>query len=347
MIKRIISFVLACFIISLCSITAFAETKEYQKEIEVSTPKNMLVLGDSIATGFRLANYKSGDNYNTASYSNMLAKDYKITAKKDYINLAIDGQTSSELLARLKSNNFDNDIKKADLILVSIGGNDLLGAFLTFVSSLAQIENITAPNDINNFDFSNPDILSNLNQMINSISENISDLRGTLIDMVNIIKDNNKNAKIIFQTVYNPFDTITVPEVLNNLIVNKIKDMNDIIVSASKGEGSEKRYEVCDVFTAFMGKSDVYTNIPELDIHPNASGHKIIEQELEKVISNMTFHTTITASKEFETKDESISDKKVNGDTNVLDFVIPIVAVMLVGVIIIIVYIIRRVKREK
>ena len=265
------------------------------KEVEVSTPQCMLVLGDSISTGFGLSNYKNGNNYNTNSYANLLAKKYKLSQDNTYYNYAIDGQTSLELYSRIKSGNYDEEIKKSDLILISIGGNDLLSALLEFINNTIGEGFADGESDMN-FDFTNPDILNNLNKMINTISNNISKLKGNLIGITDEIYDLNPNAQVIFQTVYNPLDGLTfkIPSMLTDVFVSRIDEVNNIININSKTDDNKQRYNVADVYTSFSGKSTELTNISENDIHPNAKGHEKISECIAKIVDEKTFYTSVT-----------------------------------------------------
>ncbi len=276
-------------------ITVFAEPTT--KQVEVSTPQCMLVLGDSISTGFGLANYKKGNNYNTNSYANLLAKKYKLSQNSDYYNYAIDGQTSLELYSRVKSKNYDNDIKKSDLILISIGGNDLLSALLQFINDTMGTS-LTGEESEVKFDFTAPDVLDKLNKMVVTISNNITKLKGNLIGITDEIYEINPNAEIVFQTVYNPLDglKIKIPGIITDVFVSRIDEVNRIINMNSKTEDNKQRYNVADVYTSFCGKSTELTNISKTDIHPNAKGHEAISECIAQIVDDKTFYASITVN---------------------------------------------------
>lgn len=89
--------------------------------------ENLVVLGDSIATGYGLEGYVSGDNASAAgSFANRLSAYYT-----GYENLAVDGRTSAQLLAALSEEETASALENADDIVISIGGNDLLQPLIT------------------------------------------------------------------------------------------------------------------------------------------------------------------------------------------------------------------------
>ena len=297
--NKIFSFICAVLTLTVIFsgnvINAFA--KQTTKLVKVSTPQCMLVLGDSISTGFGLTNYKSGNNYNTQSYANLLAQKYKLSQNKDYYSYAIDGQTSIELYSRVNSGNYDDDIKKSDLILISIGGNDLLSALFEFISGTMGA-NLTNEESSVDFDFTDPDILTKLNKMVQTINNNITKLKGNLIGITDKIHELNSKAEVVFQTVYNPLDglKIEIPSLITDVFVSRIEEVNRIINMNSNTDDNKQRYNVADIYTSFSGKSTELTNIGKTDIHPNAKGHKKISECIDAIVVEKTFYASITVN---------------------------------------------------
>ncbi len=293
----IYTFIICITIFSYNCVSALAEQKT--KQVKVSTPQCMLVLGDSISTGCGLANYKKGNNYNTESYANILAKKYKLSQNNDYYNYAIDGQTSLELYSRVKSGNYDEDIKKSDLVLISIGGNDLLSALLKFIQDTVG-ENFTNQETEVNFDFTDPDVLNDLNKMVQTISNNITKLKGNIIGITDEIYEINPNTEIIFQTVYNPLDGLKfeIPSLLTDVFISRIDEVNRIINMNASTDDNKQRYNVADVYTSFTGKSAELTNISSVDIHPNSKGHEKISECIDAIVVEKTFYASITVNED-------------------------------------------------
>ncbi len=105
-VKRILLLILCILIIgSALPLTSLAAKKPYY-----------LVLGDSIGYGSGIMNSSS------ACYGKIIAD----TNGFDYANEAIPGNTTENLMDRLEKPAVVEKVKKADIISISIGGNDFL-----------------------------------------------------------------------------------------------------------------------------------------------------------------------------------------------------------------------------
>ena len=92
---------------------SFSLTKKQKQTLYI---KNIVILGDSVAYGYGT---KGG-----------IAKYLRETFPGSMINnLGINGLTSNGLIEKLRSGIWDDRIRDADLILLNIGGNDLLRGF--------------------------------------------------------------------------------------------------------------------------------------------------------------------------------------------------------------------------
>lgn len=82
----------------------------------------LVVLGDSIATGYGLDGYSAGDNSSAqGSFANRLGALYP-----EYDNFARDGLTTEGLLSMTEDGSLSEALSGADTVVLSIGGNDLL-----------------------------------------------------------------------------------------------------------------------------------------------------------------------------------------------------------------------------
>ena len=102
--KKILS-VLLCVILLIGTVftLSFAEEKPH-----------FVVLGDSIAYGSGIINSKN------AVYGKIIAD----TNGYEYDNFAIPGHTTKNLLSRLENKNVSEAVADADIISISIGGNN-------------------------------------------------------------------------------------------------------------------------------------------------------------------------------------------------------------------------------
>ncbi len=158
--KRILAVLLsAVLLLGLAGTAAAAERPFY------------LVLGDSIAFGSGLSNPRE------AVYGKVVAD----TNGYDYANYAVPGHTTANLLKRMENEAVRNAIARADIISISIGGNNFL--------------------------------LGNLNALLfdgivkqdfTKLDEIAAGFYDDLDTIVTTIRAQNATAAIVLQTLYNP-----------------------------------------------------------------------------------------------------------------------------------------------
>ena len=111
--RRTLSLFLSmCLVLGLLPAAAFAQdTIQY------------VALGDSITTGYRLG---EGEQ----SFAEIIAAENGY----ELINLAKDGATSADLLDVIQNEANAATLENADLITITIGGNDLMGALYEYLA---------------------------------------------------------------------------------------------------------------------------------------------------------------------------------------------------------------------
>lgn len=282
MFKKLLCIAAALAVSVLFGTVCYAET-EFE-DVEVNVPPQMLFLGDSIASGYGLDGYDTGRE-NCRSYANILAGEYSGELSQScgfsMTNLAEDGQTSSELLEKMNNGKYDDDIKNADCIVISIGGNDLLGIMLdTIVSSgIGGDSSSDISFDLKSLISGIKDMSERLDKNLDSFDENISGAAGYIRKI--------SSAEIIVQTLYNPLEDFEIIPSFKKLADEKIGKLNEIINSHS--EDRNGGYTVCDVASAFSGKSKELTRISQLDIHPNSKGHEVIASCVDKSVRSRSY----------------------------------------------------------
>ncbi len=211
------------------------EQTEEQTEAPVEN-KFYLVLGDSIAYGSGLTNPEA------ACYGKIVAD----TNGYDYANHSVPGHTTADLINRLKEEEVIADLEKADIINISIGGNDFLK------SDLKQIMRDALVNG--NY--------TKLDKIVNNFYNNLC----TIIDIIN---SHNPDATILVQTLYNPQSSDLLRDAyqmgvdrLNNAIKKyDSKNLGEIvIVDVGKALGADMANYAADT------------------IHPSAKGNEKIAQ---------------------------------------------------------------------
>lgn len=87
-----------------------------------------LALGDSISTGYKL----DGSHFENEAFTQITA------AKNNYVltNQAVDGYTTEDIWNQIKDGKLDTEIKSADLITITCGGNDMLQFLSESVDSI-------------------------------------------------------------------------------------------------------------------------------------------------------------------------------------------------------------------
>ncbi len=221
-----VSLLLSCFAFSV----AADETTDY------------LVLGDSIAYGSGLSNPVE------AVYGKIVADTHGF----NYTNYSVPGHTTSNLLARLEKEEVIAAVKEAEIISISIGGNNFLMSDLLGLMADALIKS----------DYSEMD----------KIAEGFYTEFSEIMDVIN---ENNPDAIVLMQTLYNPQSGKIRPvygegQKRLNEMVNKYNEEHPgeiIIVEVGEALGEDM-----DCFAAD-------------DIHPSAKGNRLIAEEILETLS--------------------------------------------------------------
>ena len=236
----------------------------------------LLLLGDSITYGYGLA----GGPESPFHYGNLLG-EYLGISKENTVNRAVNGDTSANLLALLPS--LEGEIKKADIIVISIGGNDLLGLIRECVDSAenGRFKGTYRLSDI----AADPALIfgiakENKPERLSSVMERyISNIDGVM----RWISTVNKDADVMLIMQYDPFEGISVFEPLWKLSENNIGALNRSIAEETKKYG----YFFADAYTPFLGHTSELTLMDIFDVHPNENGHRAIFEAVLKTLENM------------------------------------------------------------
>ncbi|MBP7185595.1 MAG: SGNH/GDSL hydrolase family protein [Ruminococcus sp.] len=275
---------------AVMSLPSIKMTEIPKKEVvhNIEVPPKMVFLGDSIAAGYGLEGYTSDDNYNCRSYSNILKEKYTDELKDEcgheMINKAVSGATSQDLIDLLKSGKLDCDLKDSDAVVVSIGGNDLLGIMLGLLDKLGVGES-------GSFDSGGLNILAAASAFLSMDSDVNAALDGFDANIKVISDELSKrtDGTVYIQTLYDPLEYFTNFSMVTDFSSEKIGRFNDIIKS-----NAADSYTVIDVAADFKGKAGSLTNISNFDIHPNQEGHELIAQEVDSAFRETGFtYTTI------------------------------------------------------
>ena len=289
-VKRIIPAVCAAFLSLSAAGCSLTESEEIVTTVKTEVPPRMLFLGDSIPAGYGLDGYSEDDIYNCESYPNILAKRYKNELECDtvMINRSVSGMLSSELLENLKNGEYDAELKSSDAIVVSIGGNDILGSMFKLMEDIGY-----SPEDktISTEDFDLVAASKTLFTMGGSVDKAIAAFDKNLAAIAEEIHSRS-SGELFVQTLYDPLENFLGIDLIADFGKEKTDSFN-LVVKSNSGV-SFSSYRVADVGAAFEGRNTELTRIRDADIHPNEEGHKVIADVIDKEFRAAGFSYTVT-----------------------------------------------------
>jgi len=261
--KKVLSLVLAILMAFSVSVCASAAKK----------PLNYVAIGDSIAFGSGVYNGRD------ACYAKIVAD----TNGYNYKNDAVGGFKSSQLLAFLnRDEEAIEDIANADILTVSIGGNDFIEEKLPIILFKAL-----ALNDYSMFDEITAVLYSNFEQIIARI------------------KEINPKCTILVQNLYNPrYDYA------REVYAYGLGLVNDVYSTYLKKHPGA--YEIIDVCSAFDGKQEL---IASDAVHPNADGNVVIATLILKKLHDLGLGTKtvpVVNARGYDQKQDFV--KYINGE---------------------------------
>ena len=299
-------------VLSICLILALCLTLLPVSALAAEGDPVYLALGDSITTGY--APPASGST-EPGKVERPFADQVEVLGY-DLTNLAEDGETSTSLLAKLKNGNIN--VSSADLITITIGGNDLMGALYGY---LVEEYNKNQAEESNKIDVDTlkaalaAPSLSNLSmlQAVFGYLENFStstaastafsSVKSNLTEILTTIRQRNNTAKILVATQYDPYqwmsasETDTLKEQIDALKAAFTAGVTALNVSIQGAvtEVNDSNISVVDVCSAFAGSqanlcnayyNGVQGSFPsmtvdmDLDFHPNQTGHDLIAETI-------------------------------------------------------------------
>lgn len=255
-------------------------------------PLHVVAIGDSLTVG-----YENGMNLSSVAYGyadrvfeqalyhgRADMKNYGILALRTpglngFLKAAVEGAsvTQEQLQPNLTKDGLDpsaynynaavvgksaalaDDLKKADLVTLTIGGNDFIPIF----------------DDIRSKGLSDEELQTKLDAML---TDYIPQLESSIRSVLSL----NPKATIVYADQYLPvpaptaFIKAVTPSQYDILTgtVNKLKGMDEELAAKLTKEGYDVR--TVDVAAPFLGKELSYTSIAKGDIHPNSQGYELM-----------------------------------------------------------------------
>ncbi len=223
-------------------INQYETVKEKEPLTKKDTKKlSIVALGDSLTRG---VGDDSGDGY-VKRLSARLTEDYN--QKISLSNLSISGAKTTDLLTLLETSGTKHTLKNADLIVMTIGGNDLFPGVETLTTNLAEYT---------------PDT----NTFVNNSKK-----------IIEIIRSNNADAPIYWISLYNPFEEFKELGDTSKFVI----DWNHQLQTLATQYPELHIIPVFDLFQG-QGKNFLYTD----HFHPNKKGYEAISERLIQSIAS-------------------------------------------------------------
>ena len=285
LVKRSLALVLALVLMALCSVSAFAATKNNVKQYNI-----YLQLGDSVAVGFSQPGFdRTKHKVRVAgTYGDLLAKDVK--AKKFYpyaqmgfrsseIRMLLDNSYNGDELtdtevaratdgyatkANLKAQRkqYQAAVKKADLITIDVGLNDL---WLPFVGATDQ-QLYEMPKAFVDY----------LTHLYDDFEENYKVILKKIYKL-------NPDVKVVSVGTYNPSKHWGVfPVYWGKVLDPMFQHMNDYKKSFTKVYGA--KYKYADVSDTETHTEYMVVWFGVFDPHPTQKGYYYMEEQILKVL---------------------------------------------------------------
>ncbi|MDF2925717.1 MAG: Lysophospholipase L1-like esterase [Paenibacillaceae bacterium] len=201
----------------------------------------IVALGDSLTRG---TGDSAGKGY--AGYAADNLEDRR-EGEVELVNYGVDGLTAPRLLTMLEQDNVKQDVLQADIIFVSIGGNDLYLGGQT---------------------------LLNLNT--ERVAEQQKAFNGHLSALLTELRRLNGRAPIYALGLYNPFSTLNSAAVTNKAV----REWNGGAEETASGFSGAVVVPTYDLFQLNLEEL-LHTD----HFHPNAEGYKLIGERLASLIA--------------------------------------------------------------
>ena len=249
-----------------------------------------LALGDSVTSGYGLA---EGER----AFPDLVAQELGV----DYVNAGQPGLTSAELLAQVQDPEMADALSDADIITITIGGNDLMNALYAYLADVinndpqlsAELGGAMTPEFVQSrlFDengMTNRPLIDRLLPFIEEFpdspvfGEALDAFAANLTRIVETINGLNPDVVLVVANQYNPYGHLQ-DEDLQPLA--DVFERCALAACDAVGVVTAERASFADLFPAFKSADENPCNaavvddlMVSLDFHPNAYGHELIAQ---------------------------------------------------------------------
>lgn len=227
------------------------------------------ILGDSIAKGY------SGDkSVWIECYGRIAVREMAEAKGCKYrvVNYARNGLSSQGLNEKiLKKDEVKKDLARSNVILITVGSNDLLNECKSVVQNILKAETKFKSADqalevLESSVKKNPLLLLSVIDALGDWDYREFELQW--VEMMETIRNiSGEQTQIIVTNIYNPVDSRKLPSTMNQVVDDIIGNMNGMI----QKHAGKYRYSVADA-----ASSAVSSHVQKDGLHPDQAGQRIL-----------------------------------------------------------------------
>ncbi|MCD8005976.1 MAG: GDSL-type esterase/lipase family protein [Oscillospiraceae bacterium] len=342
MTRRILSVAMA-MVLAVCMLTnvVFADANMLIASLNSTT---YLALGDSITAGYGLS------DPDTESFVALFGDEIGATT----LNYGVSGLTAATLAETLATGEYDTYLSMVDVVTITIGGNDLMQAFYTYLLSLynaAYGTELTVTDvqtwftDGTSYQTEIATVLALLTTdegiagATTAVSTSATTALANIQSIITKILTVNPDAVILLANQYNPYASLATLEnyaAISTLFDTAVTAFNALLTQV---DAMADNVIVVDVYSAGVA-TNVNILTMNFDFHPNATGHETIAAAMLAAYEGVTASTEADASSETETEadtavaetePETTTESSANPTTGIALSLIPM-AIAVAGV---------------
>jgi lysophospholipase L1-like esterase len=197
-------------------------------------------IGDSLTKGV-------GDELKKEGYIGRVKKEFlQFNGIEDVIltNTALRGRRSDQLLKLLKNGDIDYAIRNADIMMITIGGNDLMKI---------------VKKDL-------------FNLKVESFEKGLVSFENNYMKIIEKIRKINSNGKIVLIGLYNPLSTVTEDSKQFDIIINEWNEAIENIAKDDENACFVPIEKLFDTNADLVYHTDFF--------HPNSKGYQLMEETI-------------------------------------------------------------------
>ncbi len=325
---KLISMLLAmCILAGCCAFSAAADV--------TGSTLSYLALGDSISAGYGLDNPEE-DGF-TALLADALSETY--STEVTLTNEAVSGLTAANLYVLLETGMYDDVVAEADVITLTIGGNDMMAAFYEYLTAAYNTANgtdytsayiqlvLAYPSGDNAFialallNLATADGFADGLLSSDLFADALNEYAEDLAAIGSYIRGINTDAVIITATQYNPYRWLGSSNIcvsVSDTFERGTDALNSVIRETAAGFSSA----IAEVSQAFASSEENLCNAYvqgysyNLDFHPNTAGHAVIAQAMLAAYESAVSTNETDDTPDVDTETDSTADTETDIETD-------------------------------